>query len=145
LTRQALTAVVPLAESRGTTLQLQADTPLSVPGDAAALSALVRNLADNAVRYSPRCAQVEVQAALIDGAPQITVDDSGPGIPADERERVFDRFYRRSQTEAPGSGLGLAIVRSVARQHGATLRLSDSPLGGLRVSLRFDQARAVTA
>ncbi len=140
LTRAALAAVVPLAEARGTTLQLHADAPLTVQGDAAALSALVRNLADNAVRYAPHGARVEVDVAAIEGAPTLTVDDNGPGIPAEERERVFDRFYRRQHGDATGTGLGLAIVRSVAAQHGAHLSLDDSPLGGLRVRLRFAAA-----
>jgi two-component system OmpR family sensor kinase/two-component system sensor histidine kinase QseC len=140
LTRAALAAVVPLAEARGTTLQLHCDAPTTVRGDAAALSALVRNLADNAVRYAPRGSRVDVEVAVIDGAPTLTVDDSGPGIPADERERVFDRFYRRQQGDAGGTGLGLAIVRSVAAQHGASVSLDDSPLGGLRVRLRFAPA-----
>ena len=71
-------------------------------------------------------------------AVQLRVDDSGPGIPAAERERVFERFVRGSSA-APetGSGLGLAIVRSIALRHGATLTLADSPLGGLRVALAF--------
>jgi signal transduction histidine kinase len=137
LVRQALAAVVPLAEARGTTLELQADAPTTVDGDRAALTALVRNLADNAVRYAPRCAKVEVQVALRDGMPELRVDDSGPGIPPEERERVFGRFYRRGQVEESGSGLGLAIAHSVAVRHGAKLALADSPLGGLRVSLRF--------
>lgn len=60
------------------------------------------------------------------------------GIPADERQRVFDRFYRREGTEVTGSGLGLAIVQNIAEQHGATLRLADSPAGaGLLVSVTF--------
>jgi signal transduction histidine kinase len=138
LVREALAGVVPAAEARGTTLELRADTPVPIDGDRAALTALVRNLADNAVRYSPRGAKVEVQASFGEGGlPELHVDDSGPGIPPEERERVFARFYRRGQADESGSGLGLAIVRSVAARHGAALSLADSPLGGLRVSLRF--------
>ncbi len=75
-----------------------------------------------------------------DGVPTLQVDDAGPGIPLTERERVFDRFYRRGLADEPGTGLGLAIVRSVAQRHGATVALDDSPLGGLRVTLRFGAA-----
>ena len=110
---------------------------MPVDGDRAALAALVRNLADNAVRYSPRGARVEVRVSQTDGAPTLQVDDAGPGIPPAERERVFDRFYRRGLADEPGTGLGLAIVRGVAQRHGATVQLGDSPLGGLRVILRF--------
>ena len=76
-----------------------------------------------------------------DGTPQRTalleVDDSGPGIPPEDRERVFDRFYRREDAPAGGSGLGLAIVRSVAERSSATITLDTAPLGGLRVQVRF--------
>jgi two-component system OmpR family sensor kinase/two-component system sensor histidine kinase QseC len=70
------------------------------------------------------------------------VDDAGPGIPSGVRERVFDRFYRRNPAASEGSGLGLAIVRTVATRHGASVSLSDSPLGGLRVTVRFPHAEA---
>jgi two-component system OmpR family sensor kinase len=68
----------------------------------------------------------------------LTVDDSGPGIPDTERERVFDRFYRASDATGVGSGLGLAIVKAIADRHGATILLDRSPtLGGLRVQVIF--------
>ena len=137
LVREAVADTVPLALSRGTQFELSAGQPVWVDGDAAALRVLARNLADNAVRYAPRGARVEVQVSQPDGVPMLQVDDSGPGIPPAERERVFDRFYRRGLTEESGTGLGLAIVRSVAQRHGATVALDDSPLGGLRVTLRF--------
>jgi signal transduction histidine kinase len=138
LVRQAVADVVPLALARGTQLELFADTPVTLQGDKAALTALVRNLADNAVRYSPTGARVELHVARRDDAPEMTVDDNGPGIPPQDRERVFDRFYRRGEADEAGTGLGLAIVRSVAVRHGAAVKLDDSPLGGLRVTLRFD-------
>ena len=133
---------VPLALARGTKLELFAAAPLPVDGDRAALAALVRNLADNAVRYSPPGARVELRVAQKDGASTLQVDDAGPGIPPAERERVFDRFYRRGLADEPGTGLGLAIVRGVAQRHGATVALGDSPLGGLRVTLRFGSVAA---
>ncbi|MEO8808180.1 MAG: ATP-binding protein, partial [Burkholderiaceae bacterium] len=140
LVRQAVADTLPLAQARGTTLALFADAPVPVNGDAAALAALVRNLADNAVRYSPPGAQVELRVLVEDGVPTLRVDDSGPGIPPEDHERVFDRFYRRVSGDEPGSGLGLAIVRSVAQQHGAGVALASSPLGGLRVTVRFSSA-----
>ena len=137
LAREAVADTVPLALARGTQLELHADAPVFVDGDRAALRVLVRNLADNAVRYAPRGARVELSVSQPEGRPKLQVDDSGPGIPPAERERVFDRFYRRSLGDESGSGLGLAIVRSVAQRHGAEVALEDSPLGGLRVTLRF--------
>jgi len=108
-----------------------------VLGDPAALSALARNLADNAVRYSPPGARIELRVGNDAGVPILQVDDSGPGIPRDEREHVFDRFYRRASSTEPGTGLGLAIVRGVAERHGAKVELEESPLGGLRVTVRL--------
>jgi len=141
LVRQAVADTVPYAVSRGTEFELDGEDGVQVRGDRAALAALVRNLVDNAVRYAPTGSRVQVRVGLDDGVPTLWVDDAGPGIPAAERERVCDRFYRRevgSDGEAEqGSGLGLAIVRSVAERHGATLTLADSPLGGLRVVVRF--------
>jgi two-component system OmpR family sensor kinase/two-component system sensor histidine kinase QseC len=113
-----------------------------VDGDRAGLLALVRNLADNAVRHSPAGARVDVRVAVQQGRAELLVDDSGPGIPLHERERVFGRFQRRDDADdGAGSGLGLAIAANVARGHGATLQLGDSPLGGLRVRLSIPLAR----
>jgi two-component system OmpR family sensor kinase/two-component system sensor histidine kinase QseC len=140
LVREAVADIVPLALARGTKIELHADAPVFVDGDRASLNVLVRNLADNAVRYAPRDARVELHVSSVDGVPVLQVDDSGPGIPPAERERVFDRFYRRAASDENGSGLGLAIVRSVAQRHAATVALGDSPLGGLSVTLRFGAA-----
>ena len=138
--REAVADTVPLALARGTQLELMADAPVRIEGERAALTALVRNLADNAVRYSPPGSRVELRVAAAGGSASLQVDDAGPGIPTGDRERVFDRFYRRGQGDEPGTGLGLAIVRGVAQRHGATVALEDSPLGGLRVALRFGAA-----
>jgi two-component system OmpR family sensor kinase/two-component system sensor histidine kinase QseC len=137
LVRAALADIVPYALSRGTTLELFADAPVMGVGERTALGVLVRNLADNAVRYSPPGSRVEVRVVNEGGVPVLQVDDAGPGIPAEERERVFDRFYRRAPNDEAGTGLGLAIVRSVAATHGATVELAPSDLGGLRVRVRF--------
>jgi signal transduction histidine kinase len=137
LARTALVATAPLARARATVLELHADAPVAMRGDPVSLTALVRNLVDNAVRYSPPGSRAEVRVALDAGAPLLVVDDAGPGIPPEDRERVFDRFYRRGDGSAEGSGLGLAIVRTVAGRHGATITLGDSPLGGLRATVRF--------
>jgi two-component system OmpR family sensor kinase/two-component system sensor histidine kinase QseC len=140
--RQAVAEVVPLADQKSVAIALEARDGCMVLGDAAALQILVRNLADNAVRYTPAGGRVELALAREADHVALTVDDSGPGIPPAERERVFDRFYRRERDEHggaghAGSGLGLAIVRSIAQRHAASVRMLDSPLGGLRVSVRF--------
>jgi two-component system OmpR family sensor kinase len=72
----------------------------------------------------------------------VVVEDSGPGIPPEERERVFDRFYRVAGSEAAGSGLGLAIIKAIAERHGATLKLDKSErLGGLAATVSFPVAK----
>ena len=141
IARRAIADTVPYAASRGTELAFAADAPLHVFGDALALGLLVRNLVDNAVRYSPNGARVDVSVANESGADGraavLRVDDAGPGIPEAEHARVFDRFYRRASSATEGSGLGLAIVRSVAEAHGASVSLETSPLGGLRMEVRL--------
>jgi len=140
LVRQAVADTVPYAVSRGTEIELEADDRVQVDGERSTLAALVRNLADNGVRYAPPGSRVKVTVALDGDAPTLVVDDAGPGIPEAERERVFDRFYRRDDAGGAGvqgTGLGLAIVRSVAERHGARVALGTSPLGGLRVAVRF--------
>ena len=130
----------PAAQQAGLQLYTHIDpaTP-AIPGQADALALLLRNLLENAVRYTPAGGQVRLTWGTgADGQCVLTVDDSGPGIPQDERTRVLDRFYRIPGTTAHGSGLGLAIVSAVARQHGARLVLGDSPdLTGLRVQVYF--------
>lgn len=135
--RQAVADTVPFALSRGTAFELFADAPVALHGDRHALGVLVRNLADNAVRYSPPGSRIALHVDLDAGAPHLRVDDAGPGIPEAEHGRVFDRFYRRHTGDETGTGLGLAIVRSVAVRHGARVVLGTSPLGGLRVDVRF--------
>jgi two-component system OmpR family sensor kinase/two-component system sensor histidine kinase QseC len=140
LARQAVADELSLATARGTEVALHADGPLTLAGDRTALTMLVRNLVDNAVRYAPPGARVDVHLAGSEAQVRLQVDDSGPGIPAADRDRVFDRFYRRAGHDEEGTGLGLAIVRSVAERHHATVRLLDSPLGGLRVEVVFDKS-----
>jgi two-component system OmpR family sensor kinase/two-component system sensor histidine kinase QseC len=137
LAREVLADAHPLARARGSELVLEAATPVAVSGERHALGALVRNLVDNALRYSPPGSTVTLRVRAEPDAAVLEVDDPGPGIPATERERVFDRFYRRAAGGGEGTGLGLAIVRSVAQGHGASVALDDSPAGGLRVTVRF--------
>ena len=98
---------------------------------------LLHNLLRNAIYYTPRGGRVVVHSALQDGRVMLTVDDSGPGIPAQRRAEAFERFNRLGRADAQGVGLGLSIVKSVAQAHGATVQLQSSPLGGLRVEVDF--------
>lgn len=132
-----LVALAPLAAQRSTELELLSDEPLPLKGQPAALASLVRNLVDNALRHGPPGSRVQVWTGVVNGAPVLHVDDAGPGLPPAERQRVFDRFYRRAGEGVSGSGLGLAIVDAVAQRHGAKVTLLDAPLGGLRVEVVF--------
>lgn len=139
-------ASVLLAQQRGVDLGIENSETASVMGDGNALHVMFNNLIDNATKYTPQGGRVDVYLRLTDGQPVVEIADNGPGIPADERERVFDRFYRvgagenRARTDVAGSGLGLAIVRRIAVQHGATVSLSEPRNGGLLVSIRFSAA-----
>ncbi|MBP6596122.1 MAG: sensor histidine kinase N-terminal domain-containing protein [Arenimonas sp.] len=124
-----------LAAERDIRLQL-ALAPATVPGDQVALEAMVRNVLENALRYSPIGGTVAVRLEVNNGRAVLVIEDAGPGIPADARERVFERFHRELGTEVEGSGLGLAIVAQVLKAHGGTIALDQSPtLTGLRVQV----------
>jgi two-component system OmpR family sensor kinase len=138
LARRTVGEMVGVAQAKGVDLGLQHADAARVQGQAGALAILMRNLIDNAVKYTPSGGTVDVAVHALQGATVLTVEDSGPGIPAEERERVFDRFYRIAGSEAAGSGLGLAIIRAIAERHGARLTLAASErLGGLAVRVTF--------
>jgi signal transduction histidine kinase len=134
---EGITDTHELALSRG--IEMSLDTPgnISVRGDAPALRTLVRNLVDNAVRYTPPHGSVQVRCRATAQGALLEVSDTGPGIPAQDRDRVFDRFYRRAAAQEGGTGLGLAIVKSIAERHGANIALNEAPGGGLHVSVTF--------
>jgi two-component system OmpR family sensor kinase len=137
--RLAISDAVAAAQARRIDIGVShADPDAVVSGQPEALRMLLRNLIDNAVKYTPEEGRVDLGIATPGSAVELSVDDSGPGLPEEERERVLDRFYRSGEPQAPGSGLGLAIVKSIADLHGATVALAPSPsLGGLRVLVRF--------
>jgi two-component system, OmpR family, sensor kinase len=125
-----------------TTSNIVTSKPAFVMGDPDALRTLTRNLVDNAVRYTPPGGTVDVSVhdSTTPGGEgsALQVVDTGPGIPPDERRRVFDRFYRPLGMAPPGSGLGMAIVKAIADAHGATVALDSGPGGnGLSVTVLF--------
>jgi two-component system, OmpR family, sensor kinase len=125
-----------LAVARNIDLGLDAESA-PVRGDRDALRTLVRNLVDNAVRYTPVGGHVRVSTHAGASGATLEVTDTGPGIPPADRERAFDRFYRRANSPEGGSGLGLAIVKAIADRHGARIALEDAPGGGLKVTVGF--------
>ena len=140
--RRMIAETVPFATSRRIELALAAAAPAFVEGDPVALALLVRNLVDNAARYSPPGSRVDVAVEAGAGAVDLRGRRRRPGHSARaSAQRVFDRFYRRAEGGESGSGLGLAIVQSVASSHGATVALDRSPAGGLRAEVRFAEAK----
>ncbi|NMM12367.1 MAG: two-component sensor histidine kinase [Rhodoferax sp.] len=138
MARLAIADTAPSAQARQIDLGLSLADKGEIAGHAPALQILLRNLLDNAVKYTPPGGTVDVEVRRVGDRLVLTVDDSGPGIPEPDRERVLDRFYRVAGTETTGSGLGLAIVKSIAELHGARLSLAHSArLGGLRVEVNF--------
>jgi len=127
----------PQAQTRGIDLGLEASA-VEVEGDAESLRVALGNLVDNAIRYTPPGGKVDVRVCTEGEEVIAEVLDTGPGIPPEERERVFDRFYRGGAAAGSGSGLGLAIVREIARRHGATVELRDRDGGqGFCARVRF--------
>jgi two-component system OmpR family sensor kinase len=110
----------------------------SVRGHEDALQILVRNLVDNAIKYTPQGGTVNLALIGTEDGVRLSVEDGGPGIPEEDQSRIFDRFYRVAGTQASGSGLGLAIVKTVADVHGAQLDIGRSAsLGGFKITVIF--------
>jgi len=137
LARGVVDDFAPSAEDAGQALAMEDGGPLVVEGDPELLTQMLVNLVENALRHAPG-AQVRVLTASEGADAIVSVADNGPGVPADERRRIFDRFYRLERSRStPGSGLGLALVAAVARLHGAAVSLSDAKPGlGVRVVFR---------
>lgn len=148
--RRVLADVVPLAEDKGIDVGIVGivgTEDARVPVHEAELVAIVKNLADNAVRYTPAGGRVDLLVIPGPHSVQVCVQDTGPSIPLAERGRVFDRFYRVLGTEQGGSGLGLSIVRTLADRVGARVDLSytdDARCTGLRVIVTFPVVASIT-
>ncbi|MEW5790699.1 MAG: ATP-binding protein [Pseudomonadota bacterium] len=142
LAAAVLAELEPTAHAKGIGVSLAAPDSCVLPGDATALAILLRNLVDNAVRHTPAGGQVAVRVSCDPAQALLEVSDNGPGIPAAERDKVWERFYRGEGVEAEGSGLGLSIVRRIIELHGGTVELGEPAAGrGLRVSCRFPLRR----
>jgi signal transduction histidine kinase len=139
LANDVVRALDPAAVEKSLALSLEADGTVTVHGERAALQALMENLVGNAVRYTPSGA-VRVRVRREGPTALFEVEDTGPGIPAAERTRAFDRFYR-GNTDESGAGLGLSIVRRIAERHGGGAELLDGPGGrGLLARVRLPAA-----
>jgi two-component system OmpR family sensor kinase len=131
----------PLAAERSIRLACSDDSAhATVNGSEDALRILFNNLLDNAIRYTPEGGAVSVAVVRAGESVQVLVDDTGPGIADEERERVFDRFYRGRDSAGAGTGLGLAIVSQVVEMHRGEVALEASAAGGLRVRVHLPLA-----
>lgn len=140
LTEEILSGFAGEAAIKQITMNLTASSNCEVWGMRDSLAILLRNLIDNALRYTPDEGRVELLLEHQDNGILLLVSDSGPGVPEAQREKIFDRFYRLAGQEIRGSGLGLSIVKRIAELHSAELTLGQSKLGGLEVALRFPAA-----
>jgi len=124
--RRVLEDLMPMAEARHIDIGVEgADDALVRVGELD-MVAMVKNLVDNAIRYTPEGGRVDLAVSRTEGGVELRVDDTGPGLQAAERERVFDPFYRTPGNDQAGSGLGLSIVRAIAGRIGAEIRLGFS-------------------
>lgn len=142
LFRGVLAEVWPLAEAKALDIGMQPGEDIVLDTSAFDLALLLRNLVENAIRYTPEGGRIDLEAVEEGGQVHILISDTGPGIPVSERERVFDAFYRIPGSGQTGSGLGLSIVRSLARRLGARLRLAwtdEVAETGLRVCVMLDR------
>ena len=138
LLRERIALSSGLAVQRRIELELDSPEHLEMWLNRESMGSLIDNLVDNAIKYSPESGHVSVLLAEEGGAVVLRVSDQGPGIPAELRERVFERFVRLDGARCHGSGLGLTIVERAAGQHGAEVSLLDGPGGvGLTVEVRF--------
>lgn len=139
LSRHVCADYYPLADAKNQTLEIMAEGEFWVLGDPWALTILLSNLISNAIKYTPEGGQIRLDLELQAQGVAWVLEDSGPGIPLELRERVYDRFYRvggdRHASDTLGCGLGLSIVQQIVQLHGGNMALGTSRLGGLAVTL----------
>jgi two-component system OmpR family sensor kinase len=138
IARQVVGEFAPQADNKRIDLGIGGDISGFVNGDEESLRILVGNLVDNAIRYTPEGGKVDVTISNDSSSVKLEVEDSGPGIPIKERERIFERFHRISGNEVQGSGLGLAIVKQIVQRHGAIIEVKSGKNGiGTIFNIKF--------
>ncbi|MDH3537910.1 MAG: ATP-binding protein [Gammaproteobacteria bacterium] len=127
------------ADARGLQIELQLPSESCLlMGAESLLSSLLANLLDNAINYCDANCRIRLRCERFENSLLLSVDDSGPGLVADQREKALGRFYRAADTNTPGAGFGFSIVKTIAESHHATVELDQSDIGGLAVRVRFD-------
>ena len=133
--REVVEAFEPVAQEEGRALTARLDDPLPIAGDKELLTQMIANLLDNALRHTPAGVRIEVAGARARDGVALSVADDGPGVPAEDLEKIFQPFYRAGAAPASsGTGLGLSLVAAIAELHGLTCSASDNR-PGLRVTL----------
>ena len=133
----------PVAEDARHHLRLSINGPAIIPGDRELLTQLFSNLIENAILHTPEDTLVTVSLYRAEDALVATVSDNGPGVPPEEHEKLFRRFYRREASRTrPGYGLGLALSAAIADLHGATLTIDSAAMRGFSISVRLPVAKA---
>ncbi len=135
--KRAIQPFMPLIDKKNLTFHTNVSDGVSLKAHPQAIEILLRNLIDNAVKYTPAGGSATLNLYRRDQDIIIELTDTGPGISDQEKEKVFERFYRSKKSDAPGSGLGLAIARWVSDSHGARIELSDNQPTGLRARITF--------
>ncbi|OHX19635.1 ATP-binding protein [Chromobacterium sphagni] len=141
--RQVLEDLLPLAEAKRIDIGVEGEQDAQIAPSELDLLAMVKNLVDNAIRYTPHGGRVDLEVVLSGGGAMLRIVDSGPGIPPEERDRVFDPFYRALGTDQLGSSLGLSIIKAIADRIGADVRLDwadPAACAGLCVCVAFPPA-----
>jgi signal transduction histidine kinase len=142
--RAAVAAFEPIAAARSATIQTRIDGEIELELDRDAFRQLILNLLDNSLKFGPEGGRIVVSVFGGERSATIWVDDDGPGVPVNARERVFEAFVRaESSAGKTGSGIGLAVVRGVVQRHGGVVRMIESPSGGARVEVQLPALRAM--
>ena len=141
IVQETIADALPLAGKKNIILQVNEANSIQIHANAQALSILLRNLLDNAIRYTPENGRVDVHLEDTPTGVSLSIADNGPGITDDDKEYVFKRFSRSNENRESGSGLGLSIVKQIADLHHAVINLSKSSENGLQVDIFFPRAR----
>ena len=144
ITQQAVSEQYDKIDAKNQTISLEGEDFI-INGDEFTLTTLISNLLSNAIKYTPDNGQIIIKLASSSTGFSWQIDDSGSGMTEEQKERVFNRFYRVGGDQHPsgeqGAGLGMAIVQHIIAIYDAKIKLKDSPLGGLRVNVTFTGAQ----
>ena len=140
IVEECVEASSPVADSKGIDLRLQARRLPKLAGDQARLAQVLDNLVSNALKFTPSGGSVEIRIHAEDGEAVLEVQDTGLGIPEDEQDQLFERFFRSSsamESAIPGTGLGLTITKAIVERHGGTIEVESAPDAGTTVRVRL--------